>query len=150
MPSGPMKSRISHAVEDTTRLPQEKTSAWAESLLRSTSIELRRRWNLRCPVSNSLVRPRLSQLDLVDTHGGLTAHKYIDGILRLHVEPHIDDHVLADRAVFMQDEASPHTARISQEFLANAAIDVLLCQQRARIYQYHWEHMVAYIQTHQR
>ena len=45
------------------------------------------------------------KLDLVDIHGGITSQKYIDYILRPHVEPHIDNHVLADRAVFMQDGA---------------------------------------------
>ena len=56
----------------------------------------------------------------------LTAQKYTDHILGPHVEPHIDNHVLADRGVFMQDGASPHAARISEGFLASAAIDVLL------------------------
>ena len=66
------------------------------------------------------------KLDLVHIHGGLTAQKYTDDILRPHAEQRIDNHALANRAVFMQDGASPHTARVSQEFLVNAAIDVLL------------------------
>ena len=66
------------------------------------------------------------KLDLVDIHGGLTARKYIDDILRPEVEPHIDNHALADRPIFMQDGATPHTAHITTNFLTNAAIDVLL------------------------
>ena len=62
----------------------------------------------------------------------LTAQKYTDHILGPHVEPHIDNHVLADRVVFMQDVASPHAARISEGFLANAAIDVLLWPTKGR------------------
>ena len=58
--------------------------------------------------------------------GWLTAQKYTDHILGPRVEPHIDNHVLAYRVAFMQDGASPHAARISEGFLANAAIDVLL------------------------
>ena len=56
----------------------------------------------------------------------LNAQKYTDHILGPHVEPHIDNHVLADRVVFMQDGASPHAARVIEGFLANEAIDVLL------------------------
>ena len=48
------------------------------------------------------------KLDLVDIHGGLTAQKHTDDILRPHVEPHIVNHVLANRGVFMQDGASFH------------------------------------------
>ena len=66
------------------------------------------------------------KMDLVDIHGGLTAQKYVDEVLSPHVEPHIDNHALADRAIFMQDGATPHTARISTDFLTAAAIDVLL------------------------
>ena len=46
------------------------------------------------------------KLDLVDIHGGLTAQKPTDDILRPHVEPHIDNHALANKGVFMQDGAS--------------------------------------------
>ena len=55
-----------------------------------------------------------------------TAQKYTDHILGHHVEPHIDNHVLADSVVFMQECASAHAARISEGFFANAVIDVLL------------------------
>ena len=49
-------------------------------------------------------------------YGVLTAQKYTGHILRLHNEPHIDNHALADIA----------QARISEGFLANAAIYVFL------------------------
>ena len=57
------------------------------------------------------------KLDLVDIYGGLTGEKYIDEIIRRHVEPHIDSHTLTDRYIFMWGVARPHTARISQELL---------------------------------
>ena len=50
---------------------------------------------------------------------------YTDEILRLHVKSHIGYHVLADGTAFMQEVATPHTTRISQEVLISAAIDVL-------------------------
>ena len=59
-------------------------------------------------------------------HGGLTAQNNIDEIRRPHVKPLIDNHALADETAFMQGGATPHTARISQEVLTYAAIDVLV------------------------
>ena len=42
------------------------------------------------------------KLDLVNIHGGLTSQNYVDEILTPYVEPHTDNHTLADRSVFMQ------------------------------------------------
>ena len=50
-----------------------------------------------------------------------------------HVEQHVDNHALADGAMFMQDGATPHTARIPREFLAIVAMDVLLWTTKAQI-----------------
>ena len=56
----------------------------------------------------------------------MTAQKYIDEILRSHVEPHIDNQALADIPLFVQGGAKIRTARIYQDALANAAIDLIL------------------------
>ena len=76
--------------------------------------------NVRECVSNDY------KLDLVGILGGMTAQKYIDEILRSHVEPHIDNQALADIPLFMQGGAKIRTARIYQDALANAAIDLIL------------------------
>ena len=54
------------------------------------------------------------------------AQNYTDKIIRPHVKPHIDNRALADGAAFMQGGPTPHTARLSQEVLIGAAIDVLV------------------------
>ena len=54
-----------------------------------------------------------------------TAQNCTDKTLRPHVKLHIDYHILADRGVFMQDGTAPHTARMSQEFITIAIIDVI-------------------------
>ena len=51
----------------------------------------------------------------LDIHEGRIAQKYIDEIVRPHVNLHIDNHTLADSTVFMRGGAKPHTARISQD-----------------------------------
>ena len=67
-------------------------------------------------------------MDLVDIPGNLNGRHYVDEILDPHVEPHMDNHALNDRPIFMQDGATPHSARISQDFLHDVAIDVMLWQ----------------------
>ena len=39
------------------------------------------------------------------------------------VEPHIDKHRLMDRAIYVHDEATSHTARLSQDYIHQAAMD---------------------------
>jgi hypothetical protein len=41
-----------------------------------------------------------------------------------HVVPHFDNHPLADRPIFMADNARPHRARIVRAFLQQEALDV--------------------------
>ncbi|GFX98500.1 DDE_3 domain-containing protein [Trichonephila clavipes] len=47
-------------------------------------------------------------------HGTLTVQRYVDDILRLHVGPFLNG---LPGAIFQQDNARPHTARFSQDFL---------------------------------
>ena len=57
------------------------------------------------------------KLDLYVLDGNLTGQKYRDNVLAPRVVPHFDKHALADRPMFMDDNARPHRARIVQHFL---------------------------------
>ncbi|GFY16336.1 DDE_3 domain-containing protein [Trichonephila clavipes] len=46
--------------------------------------------------------------------GTLTGQRYVDGILRPHVGPFLNGLL---GAIFQQDNARPHTARVAQDFL---------------------------------
>jgi hypothetical protein len=48
--------------------------------------------------------------------GNLTCQKYRDNVLAPRIAPHFDNHALADRSMFMDDNARPHRARIVQHF----------------------------------
>jgi hypothetical protein len=48
--------------------------------------------------------------------GNLTCQKYRDNVLAPRIVPHFDNHALADRSMFMDDNARPHRARIVQHF----------------------------------
>ncbi|GFT04489.1 DDE_3 domain-containing protein [Trichonephila clavipes] len=47
-------------------------------------------------------------------HGALTGQRYVDDILRPHVGPFLNG---LPGAIFQQDNARPHTARVAQDFL---------------------------------
>ncbi|NYT47344.1 MAG: hypothetical protein H0A75_06960 [Candidatus Methanofishera endochildressiae] len=58
------------------------------------------------------------KLDLyVSLDGNLTGQKYRENVLAPRVVPHFDNHALADRPMFMDDNARPHRARIVQHYL---------------------------------
>ena len=46
-------------------------------------------------------------------------------MLAPHVVPHFDNHVLADRPMFMDDNARPHRARIVQHFLQQEDVQTI-------------------------
>ena len=48
------------------------------------------------------------KLDLYVLDGNLIGQKYGDNVLAPHVVPHFDNHALADRSMFMDDNARPH------------------------------------------
>ena len=62
--------------------------------------------------------------ELVTVNGNLNARRYRDKIVAEQVEPHFDDHALADRPIVMHDGATPHTARISMATLRQSAMEV--------------------------
>jgi hypothetical protein len=65
------------------------------------------------------------KLDLYILDGNLTGQKYRDNVLAPHVVPHFDNHALADRPMFMDDNARPHRARIVQHFLQQEAVQTI-------------------------
>jgi transposase len=69
------------------------------------------------------------KLDLYVLDGNLTGQKYRDNVLAPRVVPHFDNHALADRPMFMDDNARPHRARIVQHFLEQEAVQTITCRQ---------------------
>ena len=55
----------------------------------------------------------------------LTGQKYRDNVLAPRVVPHFDNHALADRTMFMDDNVRPHRARIVQHFLQQEAVQTV-------------------------
>ena len=56
------------------------------------------------------------KLDLYVLDGNLTGQKHRDNVLAPRVVPHFDNHALADRPMFMDDNARTHRTRIVQHF----------------------------------
>ena len=65
------------------------------------------------------------KLDLYILDGNLTGQKYRDNVPAPRVIPHFDNHALADRPMFMDDNARPHRARIVQHFLQQEAVQTI-------------------------
>ena len=62
------------------------------------------------------------KLDLYVLDGNLTGQKYRDNVLAPRVVPHFDNHALADRPMFMDDNARSHRAQIVQHVLQQEAV----------------------------
>lgn len=60
---------------------------------------------------------------LVVVNGNLTAQRYVDEILRTHAVPFMQNH--ADVTLYQQDNARPHSARLTTDYLAQQNINVL-------------------------
>jgi hypothetical protein len=65
------------------------------------------------------------KLDLYVLDGNMTGQKYRDNVLAPRVVPHFDNHALADRPMFMDDNARPHRSRIIQHFLQQEAVQTI-------------------------
>ena len=65
------------------------------------------------------------KLDLYVLDGNLTGQKYRHNVLAPRVVPHFDNHALADRPIFMDDNARPHKARSVQHFLQQEAVQTI-------------------------
>jgi transposase len=62
------------------------------------------------------------KLDLVTIQGNLTGNQYIRDVLQPVVVPHFDNHPLAARPVYMDDNARPHRARAVTAYLQSEAV----------------------------
>jgi transposase len=62
------------------------------------------------------------KLDLVTIQGNLTGDQYIRDILQPVVIPHFDNHPLATRLVYMDDNARPHRSRAVTAYLQSEAV----------------------------
>ncbi|GFU91024.1 transposable element Tcb2 transposase [Trichonephila clavipes] len=60
-----------------------------------------------------------SRSTLIVMRGTLTGQRYVDDILRAHVGPFLNG---LPGAIFQQDNARPHTARVAQDFLRHFQI----------------------------
>ncbi|GFX67199.1 transposable element Tc3 transposase [Trichonephila clavipes] len=57
-----------------------------------------------------------SRSTLIVMHGTLTSQRYVDDIIRPHVEPFLNG---LPGAIFQQDNARPHTSSVAQDFLCH-------------------------------
>ena len=55
--------------------------------------------------------------------GNINGVAYLDNVFHAHIVPHFDNHSLADRAIFIDDNVRPHSASIIREFRQKEAID---------------------------
>ena len=62
------------------------------------------------------------KLDLVTIQGNLTRDQYIRDVLQPVVVPHFDNHSLATRPVYMDDNARPHRSRAVTAYLQSEAV----------------------------
>ena len=62
------------------------------------------------------------KLDLVTIQGNLTGDQYIRDVLQPVVVPHFDNHPLATRPVYMNDNARPHRSRAVTAYLQSEAV----------------------------
>ena len=57
--------------------------------------------------------------------GNLTAQRYVDNILRPVLLPLLAQHGARRQLVFQHDNARPHTARLTRDFLNNQHVRVM-------------------------
>jgi len=65
------------------------------------------------------------KLDLITVRGNLNGERYAEEILNTTVIPHFDDHTLASRPIFMDDNARPHRARRVRALLEQGAVTTI-------------------------
>ena len=61
------------------------------------------------------------KLDLITIRGNLSGDQYIKDVLQPVVVPHFDNHPLAARSVFMDDNDKPHRSRAVTDYLQREA-----------------------------
>lgn len=65
------------------------------------------------------------KLDLITIRGNLTGAQYIRDVLQPVVVPHFDNHPLATRPQYMDDNARPHRSRAVLDFMRASAVTTL-------------------------
>ena len=70
------------------------------------------------------------KLDLVTTQGNLAGDQYIRDVLQPVVVPHFDNHPLATRPVYMDDNARPHRSRAVTAYLQSEAVTCSLASHK--------------------
>ena len=65
------------------------------------------------------------KMDLVTIQGRLTGERYIQDVLKLVVVPYFENHPLATRPVYVDDNARPHRSRAVTTYLQANAIETL-------------------------
>ena len=65
------------------------------------------------------------KLDLLTLRGNLNGPRYQQEVLNTAVVPHFDNHPLATRPIFMDDNARPHRARAVTQFLRDNAVETI-------------------------
>ena len=72
-------------------------------------------------------------MGLVTIQGRLTGERYIHDVLEPVVVPHFENHALATRPVYMDDNARPHRSRAVTAYFQGNAIEAFPGQLEARI-----------------
>ena len=65
------------------------------------------------------------KMDLITIRGNLNGPRYQQEILERAVVPHFDNHPLATRPIFMDDNARPHRAHAVTQFLQQNAVETI-------------------------
>ena len=65
------------------------------------------------------------KLDLYVLNGTMNGQMYRDSVLRDIVVPHFDNHPLASRPLYMDDNARPHRAGIVNQYKQQEVIDTI-------------------------
>ncbi|KAK7109992.1 hypothetical protein V1264_013934 [Littorina saxatilis] len=65
------------------------------------------------------------KLDLVTIRGNLTGDQFLRHVMEPVVVTHFDNHPLATRPVYMDDNARPHRSRAVVDYLQNNAVTTL-------------------------
>ncbi|GFV47942.1 DDE_3 domain-containing protein [Trichonephila clavipes] len=68
--------------------------------------------------------------------GTLTGQRYVDDILRPHVRPFLNG---LPGAIFQQDNARPHTARVAQDFLRHFHSSMPACSPDLSPVEHVWD-----------
>ena len=87
------------------------------------------------------------KLDLVTIQGNLTGDQYIRDVLQPAVFPHFDNHPLATRPMYMDDNAMPHRSRAVTAYLQSEAVTWLAMNPDLNPIEHIWDMLCRRIQA---